>query len=246
MDEKPAKPVPITRQSHHDKVLELFRTFPKGKVLDVPSGHGALTEKLIDLGFDVSCSDIDPGLFLVKGVEIRKGDLSKSIPYDSGTFDHVASIAGLHRLTHPGVAIREFHRVLKPGGTLVLSFPNYAHLRRRVKFLLKGYISSATTHERHRQTIDDPEAHFRNILLYPTVKRHLGEAGFKVRSLHVDKHRTVWYLFPLILLIRFLGLFASSEARAQDALAEASSSSILTGGNNLIILAEKAAAAPPP
>jgi len=241
MDEKPAQPVPITRETHHKKVLEIFATLPKGKVLDVPCGHGALTQQLIEMGFAVSCSDIDPGLFMLKGVEIRQGDLGKGIPYDSGAFDHVASVAGIHRLYHPDAAIREFHRVLKPGGTLVLSFPNYAHLRRRLKFLLKGYVSSGTIHDRHKQTIDDPEAHFRNLLLYPTVKRRLGEAGFKIRSLHVDRRRKLLLLFPLALLIRFVSMFASTEEREKDALADVNSGRILTGGNNLIIVAEKSA-----
>jgi len=241
LQETAANPVPITRESHHRKVLELFGSLPKGKVLDVPCGFGALTQKLLEMGFQVSCSDIDPGLFKLSGVEIRQADLGKSIPYDSGSFDHVASIAGIHRLYHPDAAIREFYRVLKPGGTLVLSFPNYAQLRRRLRFLLKGYVSSGTIHERHKQTIDDPVAHFRNLLLYPTVKRRLIETGFKIRGLHADKKRGGLLTLPLVLLIRFVGLFHSAEEREQDALADVNSSAILTGGNNLIIVAEKPA-----
>jgi 2-polyprenyl-6-hydroxyphenyl methylase/3-demethylubiquinone-9 3-methyltransferase len=57
------------------------------------------------------------------GVEFRQGDVTAT-GLAAGSFDGVVCSSVVEYLDHPEDALREFHRLLKPGGQLVLSVPN--------------------------------------------------------------------------------------------------------------------------
>ena len=52
--------------------------------------------------------------------DVQMGNI-ETLPYADATFDHVNCQGVVHHTPDPSQAIREFHRVLKPGGTLCLS-----------------------------------------------------------------------------------------------------------------------------
>ena len=96
-----AEPAAIgSKEEGYAAVLDLLKASqPKGaKVLDAPAGHGALTKRMQDLGYEVAASDIFPDLFCVEGVECRGGSLNDRLPYDDDTFDGVTSCNGIHRV----------------------------------------------------------------------------------------------------------------------------------------------------
>jgi len=104
-----------------------------GAVLEVGAGTGFF---LINLalggcldGAELAATDISQGMLDVcarNGAEhgltiaTRQGD-AESLPYDDDSFDLIIGHAFIHHLPVPGAAIREMHRVLKPGGTLVIA-----------------------------------------------------------------------------------------------------------------------------
>jgi len=104
-----------------------------GAALEVGAGTGFF---LINLalggcldGAELAATDISQGMLDVcerngaeHGLSIatRQGD-AEALPYDDERFDLVVGHAFIHHLPVPGAAIREMHRVLKPGGTLVLA-----------------------------------------------------------------------------------------------------------------------------
>jgi len=232
----------MTREESHDKVIDLFRAKPRGRVLDIPCGQGALALRLRDLGFDVSCCDIDAGLFTFSDLPFRQGNLNANLPYDDASFDYVASIAGIHRVHRFVHAISEFGRVLVPGGELVISFPNYANMQRRMKFLFTGSVSKVVNvmgiHEHHT---DDPDALFRQMLLFPQVYHALLRSGFTVTGMTGDKlKRRSLVLLPLWLLIKALDLATPARTREKLCLAYTSSFTMLFGANNVIVSARKA------
>lgn len=108
--------------------------FEKGsKCLDAGCGPGLLSMALAQRGFQAHCVDtseqmlnLTQGLFLDKGLslpELKQGSI-ESIPYDDNTFDLVASAGVIEYLENDDAALRDFFRVLKPGGMLVLSITN--------------------------------------------------------------------------------------------------------------------------
>jgi 2-polyprenyl-3-methyl-5-hydroxy-6-metoxy-1,4-benzoquinol methylase len=64
-------------------------------------------------------------------------DLAEEIP-DIGTFDLVLLLDVLEHLQHPERVLRRVHEMLAPGGTLIVSLPNVAHLSVSIPLLLFG------------------------------------------------------------------------------------------------------------
>ena len=58
------------------------------------------------------------------GGEIVQGSIAE-LPFADATFDAVVSCDVVCQVTDPAQAVREFHRCLKPGGTVVLTMPAY-------------------------------------------------------------------------------------------------------------------------
>lgn len=235
-------PVVMTRRESHDKVLRIFKTRHPGRVLDIPCGQGALALRLRDLGFDVTCSDIDAGLFRIEGFPFRQGNLNERLLFDDESFDYIASIAGIHRVHRFQYALAEFGRILAPGGELVLSFPNYTNMERRLKFLFTGTASkSVNVMSIHEHYTDDPDAHFRQLLTYPQVYFPLVSSGFSVTGLTGDKLKYKSFaLFPVWLLIKAVQKASSAKNRERLCLDAMSSFTMLFGANNLIVTARKA------
>src|SRR3989304_1145196 len=132
------------------------------------------------MGFSVSCCDINPSLFLGQDIEIKRGDLSQSLPYPSGSFDFITCIEGLEHLENPFNAIREFHRILKSGGRIYLSLPNYLNIERRMKFLVTGLFSKVPSPRKlGKDRFDDLSMLHLSPLTYPVLKLILEHSGFK-------------------------------------------------------------------
>ncbi len=53
-----------------------------------------------------------------------RADLREPLPLPDGDFDHVVMLAVLEHLTEPEKVLREAHRVIKPGGSLIMTWPS--------------------------------------------------------------------------------------------------------------------------
>lgn len=96
------------------------------KILDVGCGYrGKLLYKVrnkISAGFGL---DISVNRKLHDGkIALIKHDLSQPLPFENNSFDAVTSLANLEHLENPDNILREIHRVLKPGGILLLTTPS--------------------------------------------------------------------------------------------------------------------------
>jgi len=112
------------------RVLELFDK-PGGKVLDVGCGPGIMVDDLI--AQDCKFWGIDPSLKVIE--QCRKNFSShpnshfsigtaEQIEYPDQFFDAVICMGVIERLKNHDAALREMVRVLKQGGTLIVTLPN--------------------------------------------------------------------------------------------------------------------------
>jgi len=233
--------VPLARSETHDKVVEMMETEPRGRVLDVPTGTGVLGGRLKGMGFEISCCDINASYFSIPDLSIDLGDLNQRLPYEDSAFDYVICLDGIEHTENPYNTIREFQRVLRRGGKLCLSIPNFLNIERRIRYLFTGGLSKIPTHETIQKIWngDLSMAHL-SPLGYPLLKFVLEHYGFRILRLDRDRSKPrMMLLLPLVWAIRVLGRAASKKRREAYRLDDTLSREILMGGNTLIIVADK-------
>lgn len=213
----------------HDTLRRVVGARSPCTILDVPAGEGVFCEFLRDRGFDVHAADIDPGNFRLQDIPFTRVNLNEALPFDDDRFDAVSCVNGLHRLLFPEVALREFFRILRPGGSLFVNLNNYSSIRKRLRFLLTGSLDQAIETQHCIQTIDDPQAHVRLPLMYPRLRTMLLRSGFEI----VDVEAAA--VTPRDRLLAPLAL----ALRAADALVPASRKRDLgaEGGNENAVVA---------
>jgi 2-polyprenyl-3-methyl-5-hydroxy-6-metoxy-1,4-benzoquinol methylase len=240
-------PVPIARPEIHATVAGILDPFPRGKLLDVPAGEGALSQRLAEAGFDVQACDLYPEIFRVPDIAVQRGDLSGVLPYADAEFQYITCLEGLEHIENPHQAIREFARLLAPGGQLVISVPNILNIEERVKWLLNGYtshfkpISEEHLRMRHEQWGEKEEVVLHiNPIAYTELRYMLEKYGFEVRGAHRDKPKpNIWLYWPLVATIRFLAWLKPERKRRERWTAELVSDAVLLGGNTLVLHAIK-------
>jgi SAM-dependent methyltransferase len=100
-----------------------------GRALDIGCGTGEMLAELRDLGFGVVGSDLsDDALARARRIAPVLQSVAESLPYPDETVDCIASMDVVEHLDDDVVALREYHRVLRPGGTLLLTVPAYQWL----------------------------------------------------------------------------------------------------------------------
>ncbi len=105
-------------------------------VVDVPAGTGYSTEILLKTGADVRPFDLFPEFFKVAGVRCQSADLNKTMPLEDASADVVLFQEGIEHLQDQLHVLHEMNRVLKPGGVLLLTTPNYSNLRAKLSYFL--------------------------------------------------------------------------------------------------------------
>jgi ubiquinone/menaquinone biosynthesis C-methylase UbiE len=236
-------PAALAHEAIHDTVVEILEKERKGMLLDVPAGEGALAARLIAIGFEVSCCDLYPEIFRLDGVSVVRGDLNGELPFDNRSFDYVTCLEGLEHIENPQQAIREFARVLRPGGTVIVSIPNILNIEERLKWLLHGYTShfkpmTRAQVARLRAEYDNREeiaAHV-NPIGYSELRYILEKYGFQVARIYRDKPKSnAWLYWPIVMLIRLIARLTPANKRRERWTEELASDEVLLGGNTLIV-----------
>jgi len=236
-------PVPIARLEIHETVARILDPLPRGKLLDVPAGEGALSLRLSDAGFHVQACDLYPEIFRVPRIEVRRGDLCGTLPYADAEFQYITCLEGLEHIENPHQAIREFARLLAPGGHIVISVPNILNIEERVKWLLNGYtshfkpISIEHLRMRHEQWGEKEEVVLHiNPIAYTELRYILEKYSFEVLGAYRDKPKpNIWLYWPLVAMIRFFGHMKSEPKRRERWADELASDAVLMGGNTLVL-----------
>jgi len=109
------------------------------RVLDAGCGTGNYVTALSKVGYEVVGIDRAPWMLSrarlkaalnrpwegngVAPATFCRASLTDNLPFADSSFDCVISINALYMLNFPEVALGEFKRVIRPGGTLILSHP---------------------------------------------------------------------------------------------------------------------------
>jgi SAM-dependent methyltransferase len=114
------------------------------RVLDAGCGEGVIVHEYA-------------GRLAIEGVDanyasdrVRNGSVT-ALPYEAASFDRALCLDVLEHLTfaEQPVALGELARVLRPGGQLLVSVPNLAHLQSRVHFLFQGRLIRTASELKH-------------------------------------------------------------------------------------------------
>lgn len=127
--------------SRLDKVVAfLARHAADGqRLLDVGCGDGRIGKRFADLGYTVHGLDTAPENVQRArelGIAAVEGDAADPLPFEDASFDVVFAGEIIEHLFDTGAFLAELSRVLRPGGWLVLTTPNLAHLPDRLLLLL--------------------------------------------------------------------------------------------------------------
>jgi SAM-dependent methyltransferase len=117
---------------------------PGTRVLDAGCGEGILVEdyasRLAMVGVDANYAS----------AHVQAGSLA-ALPCPDASFDRALCLDVLEHLPfgEQSPALGELFRVLRPGGELLVSVPNLAHLQSRVHFLLRGRLIRTASEQKH-------------------------------------------------------------------------------------------------
>jgi SAM-dependent methyltransferase len=187
----------------HEKVLNCLSGLPKGIVLDAPAGQGNLSRELDRLGFKVFLGDIARGNILYRNGRQIQLDLNWCLPLKEGVLDYAICVEGVEHIENPHHLVREFSKLVKRGGYLILTTPNVMTIKSRLRFLFYSYLDYfkyfGPLPPEARYRIEEHEHQHVNPLFYAEMKFILEKYGFKIERVETNRMVRKWkIIFPLI------------------------------------------------
>lgn len=115
------------REHQRDHYLHGLGRRQPGRLLEVGCGGGVRLADLRKLGWQVEGQEVDPEAAAIcsatHGIPVHQG-LLEALRLPSDTYDTVLLSHVLEHVHAPAVLLAEIHRVLRPGGEIVLATPN--------------------------------------------------------------------------------------------------------------------------
>jgi ubiquinone/menaquinone biosynthesis C-methylase UbiE len=99
----------------------------RSTVCDLGCGAGAPFLKYIESRL-TSGTGLDEHVGRSPGdkISVVHADITASLPLESAQFDHVTMLAVLEHLSQPAVVLAEAYRILRPRGSLIMTWPSLA------------------------------------------------------------------------------------------------------------------------
>ena len=170
--------------------------------LDIGSGSGALI-KLLRSKFQLSSSacDYTDTLMQEPDIQVAIANLNvEGLPYASDSFDLVTCTEVIEHLENYRQVIREAHRILRSGGTLVVTTPNILSLKSRMRYLVFGFHNLFGPLHFRESALHSAGGHITPIGLF-YLCHSLIDAGFSDISVDIDKKQSTSMFWLLILFL---------------------------------------------
>ena len=192
--------------------------FAGKKIVDFPAGNGITSRLIKEIGATPYPFDLFPEYFNVEGIDCQRANITSGIPLEQSIADAVICQEGIEHFSDQLNALKEFNRILKPGGTLLVTTPNYSNIRAKLSYLLsesERFNAIMAPNEldsvwMSKQDITD-EIYFGHIFLIGIQKlRVLARlAGFKIKKVHFTRAKSTSVLllpffYPFIYLSNWI------------------------------------------
>jgi ubiquinone/menaquinone biosynthesis C-methylase UbiE len=170
-----------------------------GAVAEFGCGTGFYTDDLAARSVHLIATDLAPGMLALAkqntnaaNVTFQQEDCQQT-SFNDSTFDTIFMSLVLH-FTDPPKALAEMRRILKPGGTLIISNPDPHPLRGfdRFRWLVRGYFYGIT-----RYRTKPPKGLLKNVLAEKQVCDLLVNTGFRILSTEVIRDGSRSYNIPV-------------------------------------------------
>lgn len=184
------------------------------EILDIPAGRGETVSLLQEIGANAHAMDLFPERFECPGVSCTYADLNETIPAEAERYDYVLCQEGIEHISDQPAALKELARILRPGGTLILTTPNPSNIRSRLSYLLNESEHYKLMPPNEIDTIwlseegnsQDKIYYGHSFLISLTKLRFLARlAGFSISRIHYDRANNLSalllpFVYPLILM----------------------------------------------
>ncbi len=187
----------------YDKVSTL-RHIGNGypKVLDLPAGNGKLSEVLREDGFEVVSADIN-----CEKEDYTYVNMEKRLPFGNNEFDIVICPEGIEHVINPQELIKEFSRITKSDGYVIITTPNIQNCFSRFQFFSTGYFyqfhPSPTRHNPFGKEIDRGHV---SPLSYLQLRYLFEEYGLQIDEIDGDRYKKM-ILLPLYIPFLIYGKY---------------------------------------
>jgi 2-polyprenyl-3-methyl-5-hydroxy-6-metoxy-1,4-benzoquinol methylase len=159
--------------SSHAAMLAMLDRLPPSRILDLGCSGGLFAERARAAGHHVTGVDYMeiPGV-RERTDEFHVVDLEKGLPPEVGTgYDVVVAGDVIEHLTKPVEVLKSIREVLRPGGQLLLSVPNFGHWYPRFR------VATGTFGYDRRGILDNTHLRF---FTRATLRRTVRSAGFDI------------------------------------------------------------------
>jgi 2-polyprenyl-3-methyl-5-hydroxy-6-metoxy-1,4-benzoquinol methylase len=209
----------LSRRRYRE-ITGLLRGTPKGRALDAGCGWGynlflLAREGMAPVGIDIVQNDFLAARRIASAngyeAELAGADIS-ALPFAAGTFTAVTAVETFEHIFEPdrALAAREAWRVLRPGGALAISTPNYHSIVETGKRVivktgvLKRFFPAMCYPARSVKREDYHPYRYHRPAPRGEITRMLEDAGFRV-----ERVRTVIFIWknvpdPLFPIARFI------------------------------------------
>lgn len=199
----------ISHRSTNELVFDIVKPSVRrnARIADIGAGEGFFSQLIGEFAEReagiapsdvIAASDLFPDLFRYTKVKCAPIGLDGRLPYDDDSIDTACSLEVVEHLEDQFAFARELYRIVKPGGTAIISTPNILNLNSRWRNLHSGF---AVLFDPLLLSSADPvhtSGHIHPVSYY-YLAYQLRRAGFARTSVKYDRFKTSARLLAVLL-----------------------------------------------